>query len=73
MTEHEQQPVLRILNPDATPEQIAAILTVLAALASTNSTAPGPRPITPWSSPAHRLRLTTTPAPGAWRTSALPR
>lgn len=68
-------PVLRVVNPDATPEEIAAIVAVFSALGGAEET-PAATPSL-WASPeaAVRRTLTRSPAPGrgAWRASGLPR
>ncbi len=66
------RPVLRVVNPDATPEEIAAIITVFTTLAALSG-GDGPAPKTAlslWSAP--RPRITPHHGPAAWRTSALP-
>ncbi|HEY0890705.1 MAG TPA: acyl-CoA carboxylase subunit epsilon [Nocardioides sp.] len=64
----EATPVLRVVNPDATPEEVAAIVAVLSAL---GGAAPAPRkPRSTWASPARQLR---GPLPPSWRASGLPR
>jgi hypothetical protein len=61
--------VLRIVNADATPEEIAAIVAVFSALGT--ATAPAPKPVSLWA--AHRrLRATVHPGRGGWRASSLP-
>nr|WP_218849176.1 acyl-CoA carboxylase epsilon subunit [Nocardioides perillae] len=62
---------MRVVNPDATPEEVAAIVAVVAALGG--GEAPAPRRTPEWSRPARGLRQPLTPGPGAWRASALPR
>lgn len=52
-------------------EELAALIAVLAGLANAAAAGP-PTPHSAWSNPAHRLRSPLHPAPGAWRTSALP-
>ena len=74
MTEPEtpQPPLLRVVNPDATPEEVAALVAVFSALGSAGAPAPA-RPAPEWSAP-RRLHRTTPPhGPGAWRASGLPR
>ncbi len=67
-----QQPLLRVVNPDATPEEIAALVAVFAALGSDG--APAPKRRTPeWSAPRRLHRTPQFPGPGGWRASALPR
>jgi hypothetical protein len=68
------RPVLRIVRGDATPEEVAALVAVLA---SRRPAAPVPptatRPRSAWSDRSRLLRAPLSPAPGAWRRSALPR
>ncbi len=68
-------PLLRVLTPGTTPEEVAAIVAVLSAM---GGGAPAPeQPRAEWAGPARRLRRTAsthpTPGRGAWRASALPR
>ena len=62
------QPVLQIINPNTTPEEIAAIVTVLAALSGGTPAPEAPR--SEWANPARRVR--EAPAT-SWRSSGLPR
>ncbi len=68
----EQAPILRVVNADATPEEIAALVAVLSALASASQDAPR-RQRSAWSNPARSLRPVHRTGDGAWRTSGLPR
>ncbi len=68
-------PLLRVITPSTTPEEVAAIVAVLSALGG-GAPAPEP-PRSEWANPARHHR---TPAQrglphgrGAWRASALPR
>jgi hypothetical protein len=61
---------LRIVNPDATPEEIAAIVAVLSSLTATE---PPPTPRSTWAAYGRRTRPALRPGPGAWRASGLPR
>jgi hypothetical protein len=64
-------PVLRVVNPDATPEEVAAIVAVLASL---GGGAPAPRPPrSEWANPARAMRGQHLHGAGAWRASGLPR
>jgi hypothetical protein len=65
------QPVLRIVNPDASDEEVAAIVAVLASLGG-GAAAPE-KPRSQWASPARRTRTALPHGPGAWRASGLPR
>ena len=67
----ENPPLLRVINPDATPEEIAAITAVLAAM---NTTTPADRKPTPaWSHNRRKLRTDYRHGVGGWRASGLPR
>ena len=69
-----ERPPLRLVRGDATPEEIAAIVTVLAAVAGGEDGAAGdsgPR-ASRWSAPVARVRPPVVHGPGAWRGSALP-
>ncbi|WP_051217989.1 acyl-CoA carboxylase subunit epsilon [Nocardioides insulae] len=63
-------PVLRVVNPDATPEEVAALVAVFSALGPAAPEAPKRRSL--WASPGHRVRVPLHPGPGAWRASGLP-
>ncbi len=71
MTEPEQ-PFLRVVRGDATPEEIAALVAVLAAASASASPAPPP-PRSSWADSSRGLRRTLPHGPGAWRASGLPR
>lgn len=68
-------PVLRVVNPDATPEEIAALVAIFSALGGSQSTPRPPRP--EWSAPERMARRTAhtslTHGLGGWRSSGLPR
>jgi hypothetical protein len=64
-------PVLRIVNADATPEEVAAIVAVFSALQTAPATPPRRTP--EWSAHHRTLRATLPHGPGGWRSSALPR
>ena len=64
------QPLLRVVRGNPSPEELAALVAVVAARASTGADAEPPaRPL--WGRPV--LRPSLTPGPGAWRASGLPR
>jgi Acyl-CoA carboxylase epsilon subunit len=73
MSSETDQPVLRVVRGNPTPEEVAALVAVLAAVGGSSVT-DETRPARGWSSPAARLR---SPAygtrAGGWRASALPR
>ncbi|MEV2266849.1 acyl-CoA carboxylase subunit epsilon [Nonomuraea africana] len=64
-------PHLRIVRGDATPEEIAALVAVLA-----SRHAEAERPAAPknesWRNPARSMRKPLVPGKSAWRNSALP-
>ena len=72
MTDSPQTPILSVVNADATPEEIAALVAVFSALGSVPAGDP-PRRTPEWSRPARRVRTPVAHGPGGWRASALPR
>jgi Acyl-CoA carboxylase epsilon subunit len=70
-TDQPQAPLLRVVNPDATPEEIAALVAVFASLGGGEAPAPRRRP--EWSAPHRQVRRTLPQGPGGWRASSLPR
>ena len=71
-----QTPFLQVVDADATPEEIAALVAVFAALASASGEA-ARRPRPAWGLPARAVRRTYDAAhvsrAGGWRASGLPR
>ena len=67
----DERPLLRVVKGDATPEEVAALVAVIAALGS-GPTQPKPRLRSTWADPAHRMRTPLPHGPGAWRSSGLP-
>ena len=66
-----QRPLLRVVRGDATPEEVAALVAVVAALGDGSEE---PRRRTPeWSAHHRKLRVSLPHGPGGWRSSALPR
>ena len=67
----QQPPLLRVINADATHEEIAALVAVFSALGSGDGgSQQRPRPT--WNHPARGVRRTHRSGPGAWRASGLP-
>jgi hypothetical protein len=67
----ETQPILRVIDAHATPEEVAAIVAVFSAL---GGGAPAPqRRRSTWASPARAVGRPLTHGAGAWRASGLPR
>ncbi|GIM68568.1 acetyl-CoA carboxylase biotin carboxyl carrier protein subunit [Planomonospora venezuelensis] len=71
VTDEQETPILRVVNADATAEEIAALVAVFSALGSADGEAPE-RPRSTWSHPARGVRRTHRHGPGAWRASGLP-
>ena len=69
-TDESHPPILRVVRGDATDEEIAALLAVVAARsrgrAAAGPTGPG-QPISAWGHPSTALRPRLQPGPGAWR------
>ncbi|SQD95159.1 MULTISPECIES: acyl-CoA carboxylase epsilon subunit [unclassified Parafrankia] len=59
---------LRLVRGDATPEEIAALVAVLAARSA--PAAPPARVRSTWADPAFRLRCGVAAGPGGWSRSA---
>jgi len=64
-------PVLRIVTPDATPEEVAALVAVFSAMGG--AAEPVRKPAPAWSANHRRLRPQHPHGPGGWRASGLPR
>lgn len=67
----ESRPVLRVVNPDATPEEVAALVAVFSALEVEEP--PRRRPAPEWNSPYRQVRPFYSHGPGGWRSSGLPK
>jgi hypothetical protein len=65
--------MLRIVKGDPTPEEVAALVAVLAARTGAAGDQAPTAPRSEWASPERRMRPALHPAPGAWRASAFPR
>jgi hypothetical protein len=65
-------PTLRIVRGDATPEEMAAIVAVLASRRVV-AAAPAPSARSAWADRSALLRRPLPHGPAAWRASALPR
>jgi hypothetical protein len=64
----QEQPLLKVITPDATPEEVAAVVAVFAAIGG-NAGAPE-KPRSEWASPARRMRRALSHYRGAWQASA---
>jgi hypothetical protein len=65
-----QPPLLKIVSPEATAEEIAALVAVFAALGSGGE--PPARQTPEWSAHHRKVRSTHPHGPGGWRSSGLP-
>jgi len=72
VVEPVETPLLRILTPDATDEEVAALVAVVSAMAAAGAEERTARPTSVWSAPARRVRTTLRHGSGAWRASGLP-
>jgi hypothetical protein len=70
--DEEHGPLLRVVKGDATPEEVAALVAVVAAL-GTGGAEPPRRRTPEWSAHHRKVRRTLPHGPGGWRSSALPR
>jgi hypothetical protein len=61
--------MLRIVRGEPPDEELAALIVVLAGLASASAAAEPPAPRSAWADPVHRLR---TPRYAGWRATMLP-
>ena len=69
---HEpSRPHLRVVRGDPTPEELAALVTVVASLGGGEEPPAGP--VSEWSAPHRKVRTTYPHGPGGWRGSGLPR
>jgi Acyl-CoA carboxylase epsilon subunit len=67
-------PVLRVVHGSPSPEEIAALVAVLAAQAPAQGAASGRRILrNGWSERSRLLRAPLLRGPGGWRASGLPR
>jgi hypothetical protein len=67
-----EQRFLQVVRGDPTPEEIAALVTVLTARARAAAGPNPPRHRSAWADPSRRLRRPLPHGPGAWRNAALP-
>ena len=68
-TQHEQ-PFLRVVRGDATPEELAALVAVLGSLGPV--AAPPQRRRPEWNAPHRLVRRALPQGSGGWRSSGLP-
>ena len=66
-----RRPLLRVVRGDPTPEELAALVAVVASLGAPEP--PARRPAPAWSAHHRGVRRTYPHGPGGWRASGLPR
>lgn len=64
-------PVLRVVNADATPQEIAVLVAVFSAMGG--GEAPAKKAPSQWAAPARTARRLLPHGVGGWRASGLPR
>lgn len=65
------RPLLRVVRGEPSPEELAALVTVVAARRASGGEPPRP-PRSRWADPSARMRHRLAHGPDAWRTSARP-
>ncbi len=66
-------PLLRIVSGDPTPDELAALLAVLAARGSGGDASSAAKKRSLWAAHSRQVRPSLGPGRGAWRASTLPR
>ncbi|GAB3265980.1 acyl-CoA carboxylase subunit epsilon [Alteromonas gracilis] len=72
MAEEQATPLLRVVQGDPTPEELAALTAVVAGMATAGGEE-RPRRISEWNSPYRQVRPFYSAGPGGWRSSGLPK
>ena len=71
MSDEQAAPLLRVVSGDPSPEELAALVAVVASLGS--AAAAPPRRTPEWQAHHRTVRATYAHGPGGWRSSGLPR
>ena len=66
------EPVLRVVKGDPTPEELAALITVIATRSAATAPAPEAERANNWATYWRNARTPFHPGPGQWRASAHP-
>ncbi len=66
------RPLLRVVRGDPTPEELAALVAVIAARSVATAGVRPQYPRSAWGHPASAVRRDHRPGPDGWRRSALP-
>ncbi|MGA4543308.1 acyl-CoA carboxylase subunit epsilon [Uniformispora flossi] len=61
--------MIKIVRGEPTPEELAAIVTVIAAKSAGGGAAEAFAPPSQWNAPARLVRTPLRPGPGAWQAS----
>ncbi|MDQ5840222.1 MAG: acyl-CoA carboxylase subunit epsilon [Chloroflexota bacterium] len=64
---------VHLVRGNASPEELAAIVAILATARGNGAPHPTSRRTSPWGSPGRMVRSPHSHGPGGWRASALPR
>ena len=73
-TAEGSRPPLRLVRGRATPEELAAVVAVLAAAGTgSDADAPPAAPVSAWADRARLVRAPVSIGPDGWRASAFPR
>jgi hypothetical protein len=67
----ETPPLLRVVKGDPTPEELGALVAVVASLGGPVAVVPPPAPV--WNHPRRLQRVVLRHGPSSWRISGLPR
>ena len=66
------EPLLRVVRGDASPEEIAALVAVLVVSGQAGHQAPAAKGRSAWSDRSGLRNVPLPPGPGTWRRSAMP-
>jgi hypothetical protein len=72
VVEPVETPLLRVLTPGATDEEVAALVAVVSAMAAAGAEQRSLGPAPAWSAHARKVRSTHLHGRGGWRASGLP-
>ena len=71
--DEKQRPVLKLIRGNATEEELAALITVIAAMSTGGGHEKNAKPKSEWSAHHRKVRVTLRHGRGAWGASGLPR
>ncbi len=69
----EEEPVVRVVKGEPTPEELAALIAVITARVAAAETEPATERASDWASYWRNVRRPLQHGPGRWRASAFPR